>query len=79
MVKHIVVYTLKEGVDKDAAVALIASKPAGVLRVSSIAVIPPRASASAVGTASFKFSIVQTATNFLRSNSFINIVFPFLN
>ena len=26
MVKHIVVYTLKEGVDKDAAVALIASK-----------------------------------------------------
>lgn len=26
MVKHIVLYTLKEGVDKDAAVALIASK-----------------------------------------------------
>ncbi len=26
MVKHIVVYTLKEGIDKDAAVALIASK-----------------------------------------------------
>ncbi len=26
MVKHIVVYTLKEGVDKDSAVALIASK-----------------------------------------------------
>ena len=26
MVKHIAVYTLKEGVDKDAAVALIASK-----------------------------------------------------
>ena len=26
MVKHIVVYTLKEGVDKDAAVALVASK-----------------------------------------------------
>ena len=26
MVKHIVVYTLKEGVDKDAAVDLIASK-----------------------------------------------------
>ena len=26
MVKHIVVYTLKEGVDKDAAVTLIASK-----------------------------------------------------
>ena len=26
MVKHIVVYTLKEGVDKDAAVELIASK-----------------------------------------------------
>ena len=26
MVKHIVVYTLKEGVDKDAAVALLASK-----------------------------------------------------
>ena len=26
MVKHIVVYTLKEGVDKDAVVALIASK-----------------------------------------------------
>lgn len=26
MVKHIVVYTLKEGVDKDAAVALIASQ-----------------------------------------------------
>ena len=26
MVKHIVVYTLKEGLDKDAAVALIASK-----------------------------------------------------
>ena len=26
MVKHIVVYTLKEGVDKDAAVALIASR-----------------------------------------------------
>lgn len=26
MVKHIVVYTLKEGVEKDAAVALIASK-----------------------------------------------------
>ena len=26
MVKHIVVYTLKEGIDKDAAVELIASK-----------------------------------------------------
>ena len=26
MVKHIVLYTLKEGIDKDAAVALIASK-----------------------------------------------------
>ena len=26
MVKHIVLYTLKEGVDKDAAVALVASK-----------------------------------------------------
>ena len=26
MVKHIVVYTLKDGIDKDAAVALIASK-----------------------------------------------------
>ena len=26
MVKHIVVYTLKEGVDKDASVALVASK-----------------------------------------------------
>ena len=27
MVKHVVLYTLKEGLDKDASVALIASKP----------------------------------------------------